>query len=43
MASLVTVQITKLEWAWPFMDPVDVERLGLDDYYQVKFCSFRIF
>lgn len=28
-------QITKLEWAWPFMDPVDVERLGLHDYYQV--------
>ncbi|KAB2601748.1 transcription factor GTE1-like [Pyrus ussuriensis x Pyrus communis] len=28
-------QITKLEWAWPFKDPVDVERLGLHDYYQV--------
>ncbi|XP_068324690.1 transcription factor GTE1-like isoform X1 [Pyrus communis] len=28
-------QITKLEWAWPFMDPVDVESLGLHDYYQV--------
>lgn len=43
MASLGTVQITKLEWAWPFKDPVDVERLGLHDYYQVKFSSFRIF
>ncbi|KAM1958819.1 hypothetical protein ACFX15_004164 [Malus domestica] len=28
-------QITKLEWAWPFMNPVDVEGLGLHDYYQV--------
>ncbi|KAM1004192.1 hypothetical protein FF1_004384 [Malus domestica] len=27
--------ITKLEWAWPFMNPVDVEGLGLHDYYQV--------
>ncbi|CAN6553678.1 unnamed protein product [Malus baccata var. baccata] len=28
-------QITKLDWAWPFMVPVDVEGLGLHDYYQV--------
>ncbi|KAF5749310.1 transcription factor GTE1-like [Tripterygium wilfordii] len=23
------------KWAWPFMQPVDVEGLGLHDYYQV--------
>ncbi|KAK7289966.1 hypothetical protein RIF29_04037 [Crotalaria pallida] len=28
-------QITQHEWSWPFMDPVDVEGLGLHDYYEV--------
>lgn len=28
-------QITQLKWAWPFMQPVDVEGLGLHDYYEV--------
>ncbi|XP_022146617.1 transcription factor GTE1 isoform X4 [Momordica charantia] len=28
-------QITQHKWAWPFMDPVDVEGLGLHDYYEV--------
>lgn len=28
-------QITQHKWAWPFMQPVDVEGLGLDDYYQI--------
>ncbi|KAK6929221.1 Bromodomain [Dillenia turbinata] len=28
-------QITQHKWAWPFMNPVDVEGLGLHDYYQV--------
>ncbi|KAL5711387.1 Transcription factor GTE1 [Ranunculus cassubicifolius] len=28
-------QITAHKWAWPFMHPVDVEGLGLDDYYEV--------
>ncbi|XP_008225948.1 PREDICTED: transcription factor GTE1-like isoform X2 [Prunus mume] len=28
-------QITQHEWAWPFKEPVDVESLGLHDYYQV--------
>ncbi|XP_044509068.1 transcription factor GTE1-like isoform X2 [Mangifera indica] len=28
-------QITQLKWAGPFMDPVDVEGLGLHDYYEV--------
>ncbi|XP_073123621.1 transcription factor GTE1-like isoform X2 [Henckelia pumila] len=27
--------ITQHKWAWPFMQPVDVEGLGLDDYYQI--------
>ncbi|KAL2334171.1 hypothetical protein Fmac_015384 [Flemingia macrophylla] len=27
--------ITQHKWAWPFMDPVDVEGLGLHDYYEV--------
>lgn len=29
-------QITQHKWAWPFMQPVDVEGLGLHDYYEVK-------
>ncbi|KAK7277309.1 hypothetical protein RIF29_18460 [Crotalaria pallida] len=28
-------QITQHRWAWPFMQPVDVEGLGLQDYYEV--------
>ncbi|KAF2295834.1 hypothetical protein GH714_034419 [Hevea brasiliensis] len=28
-------QITQHKWAWPFMQPVDVKGLGLDDYYEV--------
>ncbi|XP_057476709.1 transcription factor GTE6-like isoform X1 [Actinidia eriantha] len=28
-------QITQYKWAWPFMQPVDVEGLGLQDYYEV--------
>ncbi|XP_071710843.1 LOW QUALITY PROTEIN: transcription factor GTE6-like [Rutidosis leptorrhynchoides] len=28
-------QITQHKWAWPFMQPVDVEGLGLVDYYEV--------
>ncbi|XP_076900578.1 transcription factor GTE6-like [Bidens hawaiensis] len=28
-------QITQHKWAWPFMQPVDVEALGLRDYYEV--------
>ncbi|PIN07453.1 hypothetical protein CDL12_19983 [Handroanthus impetiginosus] len=28
-------QITQHKWAWPFMQPVDVEGLGLYDYYQI--------
>lgn len=34
-------QITRHKWAWPFMQPVDVEGLGLDDYYEVKFISLN--
>ncbi|KAK4564584.1 hypothetical protein RGQ29_006598 [Quercus rubra] len=28
-------QITQHKWAWPFLKPVDVEGLGLHDYYEV--------
>ncbi|KAH1202980.1 Transcription factor GTE1 [Glycine max] len=28
-------QITQHKWAWPFMQPVDIEGLGLHDYYEV--------
>lgn len=28
-------QIAQHRWAWPFMQPVDVKGLGLDDYYEV--------
>ncbi|XP_022939038.1 transcription factor GTE6-like [Cucurbita moschata] len=28
-------QISQHKWAWPFMKPVDVEGLGLHDYYEV--------
>ncbi|KAK7386606.1 hypothetical protein VNO78_26940 [Psophocarpus tetragonolobus] len=33
--STILRQITQHKWAWPFMDPVDVEGLGLHDYYKV--------
>lgn len=39
---LVKLQITQLKWAGPFMDPVDVEGLGLHDYYEVSFCAFEV-
>ncbi|KAK7856166.1 transcription factor gte1 [Quercus suber] len=28
-------EITQHKWAWPFLEPVDVEGLGLHDYYEV--------
>jgi len=28
------------KWAWPFMEPVDVEGLKLHDYYEVRFTVF---
>ncbi|KAJ4773010.1 Transcription factor GTE1 [Rhynchospora pubera] len=28
-------QITTHKWAWPFLQPVDVEGLGLHDYYEI--------
>jgi hypothetical protein len=28
-------QMTQHKWAWPFMQPVDVEGLGLHDYYKI--------
>ncbi|KAF4371948.1 hypothetical protein F8388_000115 [Cannabis sativa] len=31
-----SLMITRHKWAWPFMQPVDVEGLGLHDYYEVK-------
>ncbi|WVZ21316.1 hypothetical protein V8G54_008638 [Vigna mungo] len=27
-------EIAEHKWAWPFLDPVDVEGLGLDDYHE---------
>ncbi|KAH9747049.1 hypothetical protein KPL70_004592 [Citrus sinensis] len=33
--SFLTTYITQHKWAWPFMHPVDVEGLGLHDYYEV--------
>ncbi|RZB98937.1 Transcription factor GTE1 isoform B [Glycine soja] len=33
--STILRQITQHKWAWPFMDPVDVEGLGLHDYYEI--------
>ncbi|RDY06062.1 Transcription factor GTE1, partial [Mucuna pruriens] len=35
MMHFVSSQITQHRWAWPFMDPVDVEGLGLHDYYEI--------
>ncbi|TKY58508.1 Transcription factor GTE1 [Spatholobus suberectus] len=34
-STILRQQITQHKWAWPFMDPVDVEGLGLHDYYEV--------
>ncbi|KAF8395221.1 hypothetical protein HHK36_019163 [Tetracentron sinense] len=31
----LNLKITQHKWAWPFMQPVDVKGLGLDDYYEV--------
>ncbi|KAF3581645.1 hypothetical protein DY000_02029487 [Brassica cretica] len=28
-------QIAQQKWAWPFLEPVDVEGLGLDDYHKI--------
>ncbi|CAL9040278.1 transcription factor GTE1-like isoform X1 [Musa acuminata AAA Group] len=28
-------QMSQHKWAWPFMEPVDVKGLGLDDYHEV--------
>ncbi|KAL0770667.1 hypothetical protein Bca101_035818 [Brassica carinata] len=28
-------QIAQQKWAWPFLEPVDVKGLGLDDYHKV--------
>jgi len=37
-------QITQHKWAWPFLEPVDVEGLGLHDYYEVMpFLHFETF
>ena len=33
-------QIMQHKWAWPFMEPVDVEGLKLHDYYEVRFAIF---
>ncbi|XP_050380043.1 uncharacterized protein LOC126797448 isoform X2 [Argentina anserina] len=27
-------EITQHKWSWPFMTPVDVQKLGLQDYHQ---------
>uniref|UniRef100_A0A6N2M7X7 Bromo domain-containing protein n=1 Tax=Salix viminalis TaxID=40686 RepID=A0A6N2M7X7_SALVM len=33
--AVIFCQITRHKWALPFMEPVDVEGLGLHDYYEV--------
>uniref|UniRef100_A0A7N0V5X2 Uncharacterized protein n=1 Tax=Kalanchoe fedtschenkoi TaxID=63787 RepID=A0A7N0V5X2_KALFE len=33
--SIILRQMSQHKWAWPFLQPVDVEGLGLHDYYQV--------
>ncbi|XP_062096438.1 transcription factor GTE1 [Humulus lupulus] len=33
--ALIFRQITQHKWAWPFLEPVDVEGLNLVDYYEV--------
>lgn len=36
-------QVTQHKWAWPFMHPVDVEGLGLHDYYEVRHIAYLAF
>lgn len=44
MIHFVVLQITQHKWAWPFLDPVDVEGLRLHDYYEVRpFLCFKVF
>lgn len=38
----IDFQISQHKWAWPFMQPVDVEGLGLHDYYEVRSISLSI-
>ncbi|EXB80110.1 Transcription factor GTE1 [Morus notabilis] len=33
--SCLDLRVTRHKFAWPFMQPVDVEGLGLDDYFEV--------
>ncbi|KAB5573318.1 hypothetical protein DKX38_000512 [Salix brachista] len=45
-STLHTSEITRHKWALPFMEPVDVEGLGLHDYYEViekpmDFCTIK--
>jgi hypothetical protein len=35
-------QITQHKWTWPFLYLVDVEGLGLDDYYMVFYLFFKL-
>lgn len=39
---IILLQITQHKWAWPFMQPVDVEGLGLRDYYEVALTPIYI-
>jgi hypothetical protein len=34
--------ITQHKWTWPFLILVDVEGLGLDDYYMVFYLFFKL-
>jgi len=44
MIHFVVLQKTQHKWAWPFMEPVDVEGLNLHDYYEVRpFLCFKAF
>lgn len=36
---LLCLQIMQHKWSWPFLDPVDVEGLGLTDYFEVSHVS----
>ncbi|RHN73273.1 putative chromatin remodeler Bromodomain family [Medicago truncatula] len=35
VAASAVIVITQDKWAWPFLEPVDVKGLRLDDYYQI--------